>query len=195
MFIQENVDKLLERKIIQASSSPWRAQVVVVKDHENRRRKRLCIDYSQTINIYTGLDAFPLPRIDDIINKLAKYTIFSTFDLRRAYHQIPIRKSEQKYTAFEANGKLYEFLRIPFCVKNGVAVFQRKIAQFCKEEGLKDTFPYLDNVTVDGRTKGKHDKNVKAFLDAARKRNFTLNDSKSVVAVSSVHIIGYVGII
>ena len=56
-----------------------------MKDEANRHKKRLCIDHSQTINIYTELDAYPLPRIDDMINELSKYRVFSTFDLRSAY--------------------------------------------------------------------------------------------------------------
>ena len=83
----------------------------------------MCVDYSQSINIYTELDAYPLPRIDDVVNELAQYNIFSTFDLRSAYHRIKIIDSKQKSTAFEANDKLYEFTRIPFGVKNGVAAF------------------------------------------------------------------------
>ena len=191
-FIQTSVDKLLKEGIIQPSSSPWRAQVVVVKDETDRHRKRLCIDYSQTINIYTELDAFPLARIDDMVNELSKYSVFSTFDLRSAYHQIEILESERKYTAFEANGKLLEFTRIPFGVKNGVAAFQREMVNFIEKEKLLDTFPYLDNVTVAGRSQKEHDINVKSFLEAIRRRNYTLNDSKSVVSVPEIHILGYV---
>ena len=87
-FIQETVDNWKDEGIIQPSSSPWRAQVVVVKDEFNRRNKRLCVDFSQTINIYTELDANHLPRIDDRINSLSKYSIFSTFDLGCVVHII-----------------------------------------------------------------------------------------------------------
>ena len=80
----------MDEDIIRPSSSPWRAQVVIVNDQFNRHKKRMCVDYSQTINVYTELDAFPLPRIDDMVNKLATYNFFSTFDLRSAYHQIQI---------------------------------------------------------------------------------------------------------
>jgi len=85
LFIQDNVDKMLSEGVIRPSSSPWRAQVLIVKDEANRHKKRLCIDYSQTINIYTELDAYPLPRIDNMINELSKYRVYSTFDLRSAY--------------------------------------------------------------------------------------------------------------
>ena len=190
-FIQNHVDQLLKEGIIQSSSFPWRAQVVIVTDECNRHKKRMCVDYSQTINIYSELDAYLLPRNDDMVNELAQYNIFSTFDLRSAYHQIKIIDSEQKFTAFEANSKLYEFIRIPFGVINSVASFQRKITQFIEEERLRDTYPYLDNVTVAGLTKEVHDKNVKAFLHAIKRRNFTLNESKAVASKNSIPILGY----
>ena len=184
-FIQENVDKLLSEEVILPSSLPWRAQVVVVKDEFNRHKKRLCVDYSQTINIYTELDAYPLPRIDEMENELAKYSVFSTFDLRSAYHQIKIIESERKYTAFEANEKLYEFNRIPFGVKNGVAVFQRT-TQFVESKNLKDIFPYSNNVTVAEKKQEEHDLNVKAFKEAISRNNFMLSESKRISSVPDV---------
>ena len=62
-FILRTIDKWLEAGIIQSSSSLWRAQIVVVKDSFNQQRKCLCIDYSQTINIYTQLDAYLFPEL------------------------------------------------------------------------------------------------------------------------------------
>ena len=103
-FIQGEIDRLLSGGIIEASTSPWRAQIVVVKNGTQSAKKRICVDYSQTINLYSELDAFPLPRIDTMINKLAQYKVFSTYDLKNAYHQIPISQVERKYTAFEACG-------------------------------------------------------------------------------------------
>ena len=106
------MDRLLQDFVIEESSSAWRAQVLVVKDPTERHRRRLCVDYTQTINFYTQLDAYPLPRIDDIVNSLASYKVFSTFDLKSAYHQIRIKKCDRKFAAFEANGNLYQFTRI-----------------------------------------------------------------------------------
>ena len=126
--------------------SKWR--VLLAKDEFNCHCKRLCIDYSQTINLHTNLDAYPLLQIDEIVNKLSKYKYFSTYDLKSAYHHILLLESERKYTAFECLRNLYEFVVIPFGVKNGVPCFQRMMDDLVKEEGITDTFSYLDNVTI-----------------------------------------------
>ena len=142
----------MKEDIIEHSTSPWRAQVVVAKNPALPNKKRLCIDYSQTVNQYTEVDSYPLPRIDDMITNLAKYRVFSTFDLKNAYHQFPIYDYDKKYTGFEANGRLYQFHRIPFGVTNFVAVFQRQVDRIIAEERLKDAFPYLDDITIAGYT-------------------------------------------
>ena len=165
---------------------PWREQVVVVKGSFNRQQKRLCINYSQTVNIYTQPDAYPHLQNDDMINELSQYSVFSTFDLRSAYYQIELFLSERKYTGFEANAKSYEFTRIPLGVKNGVAAFQRSISQFIKEEKLSNTYAYLNNVTVTGSTQLEHDYNLRAFIDAIRRQNFKLNKNKTFSSVSDI---------
>ena len=65
-IIEKEVGRLLEDDIIEESISTWRSQCVVVKQKENKWR--LCIDYSQTVNRHTELDAFPVPRIEDSVN-------------------------------------------------------------------------------------------------------------------------------
>ena len=75
-FIENQISCLLEEGLIRRSNSPWRAQVLIVKDELQRHKKRMCIDYSQTINLFTDLDAYPLPRIDDMVNKLSQYKVF-----------------------------------------------------------------------------------------------------------------------
>ena len=74
-FIEKEIKRLLQDDIIEESISPWRSQIVVVKQKENKWR--LCIDYSQTVNKHTELDAFPVPRIEDLVNELSKNRYFS----------------------------------------------------------------------------------------------------------------------
>ena len=87
----------------------------------------MVVDYSQTINRYTLLDAYPLPKIDEIIAQIAKGSVYSTLDLKSAYYQIPLPPEDRPYTAFEACGKLYQYTRLPFGVTNGVSFFQRLV--------------------------------------------------------------------
>ena len=101
----------MANNIIEPSQSPWRAQVLVATSAQGKQR--LVIDYSQTINRYTLLDAYPLPNINCQIEQIAKYNVFTCLDLQSDYYQIPIRPEERKYTAFEGNGNLYQFRRIP----------------------------------------------------------------------------------
>ena len=54
------------------------------------RKRRPCVDYSQTVNLFTHLNAYPIPKIDTMVNSLAKYNYFASFDLRSAYLQVPI---------------------------------------------------------------------------------------------------------
>ena len=187
-FISSEIMKLLDEGIIEPSDSPWRAQVVVTKGEQHR--KRLVIDYSQTINRFTQLDAYPLPRIDETVNKIAQYRVFSTIDLKSAYHQVPIKEDEKKYTAFEANQGLYQFTRVPFGVTNGVAAFQRTMDNFIAEESLKDTFAYLDNVTICGHDQAHHDKNLEEFLAASKRRNLTFNEEKCTYSTRTISILG-----
>ena len=160
-FISSEVQRLYIEGIIEPSTSPWRSQVFVTKN--SRSKKRLAIDYSETVNRFTQLDAYPLPKVDELVNTIAKYKYFNTIDLKSAYHQIPIPEEDHHYTASEANGGLHQFKRMPFGITNGVACLQRAMDNFILEEKLKDTFAFMDNLTTCGMTLEEHDKNLKQF--------------------------------
>ena len=87
-FVSDKDNRLLSEDIIEPSNSPWRAQVLVAKN--SRHKKRLVIDFPQTVNKCTNSDAYPLSKINELVNKIARYRVFSTVDLKSAYHQIPL---------------------------------------------------------------------------------------------------------
>ena len=69
-FIESSISQLLKNRIVEASSSPWRAEVVFAKS--NNHKKRLCIDYSQTAKKFTTLDAFPLSTMQNVVNNVSR---------------------------------------------------------------------------------------------------------------------------
>ena len=134
----------------------------------------------------TEVDAYLVPHIDAMITNLATYWVFSIFDPKNAYHQFPICDSDKKYTGFDANDRLHQFRN----VSNGVSVFQRGMDRIIAEQ-LKNTFPYLDDITVVSSTQEEHDSNETAFLKVMSKQNLTLNESKSVLSSSTINVLGY----
>ncbi|XP_014787039.1 uncharacterized protein LOC106881242 [Octopus bimaculoides] len=111
----------------------------------------------------------------------SRYEMYNTLNLHSAYHQIPIKEEESHFTTFEARGNLYHFKHIPFEVTNGVICFQRIMDNMIREEKIKNTFAYLDNITICGENQEDHDKNLTHFLDCAKKYNITFNEKKSII--------------
>ncbi|MGL4483015.1 MAG: RNase H-like domain-containing protein, partial [Lactococcus garvieae] len=95
------------------------------------------------------------------------------------------------FTAFEACGRLYQFRRIPFGVTNGVSCFQRTIDEIISSEKLKNTFAYVDNITVCGMNEVDHEANLQSFLDIAKKYKLTFNKAKCVTATTEIKLLGY----
>ena len=188
IFIKQEVKRLLENKIIEPSVSPWRAQVLV--DRDEGKKPRLCIDYSRTVNRYTIPDAYPLPRIEDMVNSVAQNKIYTTLDLKSAYHQLKLQECDIPLTAFEADGRLFHFLRLPFGLTNAIAAFQRLMDKMVDDHKLQGVFIYIDNITVAGKTQSEHDQNLKRFFEIAKKYNLTFNESKTVLNTTSVPLLG-----
>ena len=104
------------------------------------------IDYSMTVNLFTKLDAFPFPDIQDLVN-----IFFSKIDLKSAYHLVPLNKEDKQFTAFEGGGEVYNFNGLPFWVTNAVPAFLRIIDNLVDLNKLERTYPYLDDEVNGGR--------------------------------------------
>ena len=79
--------------------------------HLGKSQATHVMDYSQTVNKYTLLDAYPIPRMRDVVQNVARYKVYSTLDLTTAYHQVELPLQDRPYTAFEA--ALWQWERIP----------------------------------------------------------------------------------
>ena len=134
---------------------------------KGERKWRMCIHYSQMINMSTQEDTYPPLQIDGIVNNLAWYQYVSCYGCHKAYHQVRIAKAGRKYTAYEVNGKLYQFKGMPMGLTNVVAVFQWMMMKLVDEEGLVDMLLYFDDATLARGMKAEHGRNV-ATLSANR---------------------------
>ena len=122
MFLRNEIVNMEKNGIIQKSSSPWAAPVVIV--NKKGGDKRICIDYRK-LNAVTKPDAYPLPRIDDMLESFGQAQWFSTLDLASGYWQVAMHEDDVEKTAFVTPFGLYEFLVMPFGLSYAPGTFQR----------------------------------------------------------------------
>ncbi len=152
-FVEDEIQELLNKKIIQPSVSPWALPVVVVPKKD--RSCRLCVDY-RGLNAKTHLDAYPMPQIQEILESFHGVTIFSTLDLKSGYWQLEMEEDSIQKTAFVTSAGLFEFLRLPFGLKNSVASFQRLMETVLRDLKGKCCLVYIDDVVVYSKNEEEH---------------------------------------
>ena len=121
--------------------------------------------------------------------------MYSTLDLTSAYHQVELPTSDRLYTAFEANGALWQWKLIPFGLTNAVPCFQRIVDDIILANNCEGTYAYLDNIAVGGSNQQDHDINLAKFLAVAKSHNLTFNESlttlKCVYNTDTVDLLEY----
>jgi len=126
--------------------SEYASPVVIVR--KKNGNIRLCVDYRK-LNKKIFKDRYPLPLIEEQLDKLQGSKIFRTIDLKDGFFHVPIEKKSCKYTAFIVPDGHYEFLRTPFGLCNSPAVFQRFINVVFRELIAKRiVLTYLDDLII-----------------------------------------------
>ena len=143
--VERQIQQMLEQGVITESSSPWMAPTVFFPKKSGELR--ICIDYSQ-LNKQTVKDAYPLPLPDEVQDKLAGCTVFTTLDLHSGYWQLPVVPHDQLKTAFcpGPGMGLYQFCRMPFGLTGATESFQCLMDSVTR--GLPFVMPYLDDLLI-----------------------------------------------
>lgn len=185
-FIKEKLNELSAAGVIEVSHSPWRSCPVVVAKADGG--KRLTINY-KPVNSQTIFDAYPVPNIEQLILKLNDAKIFSKIDFSQFYHQIPLSESDRPKTAFHADGQLWQYTRLPFGLKNGVAACSRIMNTIFGD--IPNCLLYLDDLLIYGPTADAHDETLKEVLNLVRKHGLGLNSKKCSFRLTSVEFLGF----
>ncbi|EGG14714.1 hypothetical protein DFA_10972 [Cavenderia fasciculata] len=182
------VEKGLASGRIAPSKSPYNSAVLFVRKKDGTLR--MCVDF-RALNKQTVADRFPLPRIDQLIEKIAKAKIFSKIDLKDGFNQIRIKDEHTHKTAFSTPSGHYEYTVIPFGLRNAPSAFVRAInAAFAD---ILDTFViiYIDDILIFSENENDHYEHIKQVLDRLRSNKLFANKAKSSFLVKEVEFLGH----
>ena len=163
--VKLQITDLLEHQAIQPSRSPYGSPVLFVQKKDGSLR--MCVDY-RALNKLTIHDKYPLPRTDELLDKVKGANIFTSLDLTSGYHQIRIHSDDVPKTAFTAAGEHYEFLVMPFGLTNAPATFQRTMNSLFKH--LPFVAVYLDDILIFSRTPEQHLQHIETVLGVLREQ-------------------------
>ena len=183
---QRQIQGMLENHLIRPSHSPWTSPVVMVKKKDGTFR--LCVDYRQ-LNAATVKDTYPLPRIDEMLDKLHKAKFFTTMDLQSGFWQIEIEEEDRYKTAFSTGEGLYEFNVLPFGLTGSPPTFQR-----CMNIILMDAshaMVYIDDILIYSTTFEEHLKDIETVLIRLKNAGLKLKPSKCEWAKETISFLGH----
>lgn len=186
--ILKQVEELLDKGLVRPSSSPFCSPVLLIQKKDGSFR--MCVDY-RALNKITIKNRFPIPRIDDIMDKLKGATMFSRIDLKSGYHQVRVVPEDIHKTAFRTSFGLYEFLVVPFGLTNAPATFNRMMDRiFRKYKDFTGTF--FDDILVFSKTEDEHYEHLKKVFDELRQHQLYANPVKSEFFLEEIHYLGHI---
>jgi hypothetical protein len=186
--VDKEIEDMLEAKVISPSDSPWASPIVLVKKKDGTIR--FCVDYRE-VNLITRKDKYPLPLIEDYLDKFHGMKYFCTLDLASGYWQLKMCGMDKCKTAFTSHKGLYQFNVMPFGLCNAPATFQRMMDNLLGAHKDK-CLVYLDDIIIMGKTMEECISNLKVVMRIIKKAGLKLKAKKCSFFKTKVNFLGHV---
>lgn len=184
--ITEEVQKMLQLNVIEPSSSPYSAPVVIARKKDGTNR--FCIDYRR-LNCATVFDAEPMPSPESIFSKMTGKKFVSKIDLSKGYWQVPMADESKRLTAFSTPSGLYQFRTMPFGLVNAPATFSRMMRKLL--QGMNGVENFIDDVIVFTDTFEEHLHILKTVFERLRDAGLTARPTKCFIGFDKIDCLGH----
>ena len=185
--VKKQLDELERQGIIEIGVSEYAAPLCVVPK-ANTTELRLCGDF-RAINACTRPDRYPLPRIDEIKQKVTGY-VFSVLDLKNGFYQIPVALQDKQKTAMQTPFGLYVYNRMPFGLRNAPPTFQRFMNKVV--EKLEHVIVYVDDIIIFSNSYDEHVGHLHKLFERLEYYEMIVNFKKSHFFQTEVTYLGFV---
>ena len=186
--MERELERLEKEGIIEAIECvDWAAPIVPVVKGDGSIR--ICGDYRLTVNRASRLDAYPLPKVDELFATLAGGKMFSKLDLQQAYLQLVLEDSSKQYTVINTHRRLFQYNRLPFGVSSAPGIFQRAMDSFL--QGMTHVAAYMDDILVTGGSEQEHLQNLDSVLQKLETAGVRLKKSKCLLMAPEVEYLGH----
>jgi len=186
--LKRQIDDLESKHILRPSKSPFGAPVLLTKKKDGTWR--FCVDY-RALNAITVKNKYPLPRVDELFDRLHGARYFSKLDLRSGYWQIRVREEDVPKTAFRSRYGSYEWLVLPMGLTNAPATFMHLMNQIFRPYLDQFVIVFLDDVLIYSRTLAEHRRHVRLALDVLRKHQLFAKESKCEFFRDHIDFLGH----
>jgi putative transposase len=170
--VKRQIDILVDLGKMRPSDSEYACRVTLPVKKDGSRR--FYGDY-RPFNLQTRRDSFPMPLVEDVISQLGKSIWFTALDLQLGFWQIRMAPDDMKKTALVTKTGLYDYIVMPFGLKNATSTFTRTMFLVFKELGDKFLKVFVDDLNVHSESWEDHLRHLKAVLSKLREVNLKLN--------------------
>ena len=185
--LRSEIEYMLTNGIIEPSFSNWSSPCILVPKAD--KTYRFCSDFRK-VNSVTKTDSFPIPRVDDCIDRVGRAKFVTKLDLLKGYWQVPLTERAKDISAFVTPDALYNYTVMPFGMKNSAATFQRMINGLIS--GLPNCAAYIDDIVIYSDTWEEHFDLLSKLFQRLARANLTVNLPKSDFVKANVTFLGHV---
>ncbi|XP_043206931.1 uncharacterized protein LOC122373168 [Amphibalanus amphitrite] len=187
--VRAEIQRLVDLGVLEESNGYWSSPACFVAKKDGR--VRICADLRK-VNAVTKMPAYPVPRIDTILDSLGGNSMFCVLDLRMCYFQIGVREEDRPKTTIVTPFGAWQHLRLPMGLNGAAASCARMLDIVLRDLPKGTCHSYFDDVCLGGKTFEETLEKLELVLDRLHRAGLTINLEKCSLFRSSVKFLGHV---